>query len=102
MKVFYVFDSSMYYITQLMSLLVNKKEVNFYILSVDNNIKDKEIIYIVNDLNDFVEYLVIREKYEKVHLVVTNTFLKMKLSLTETFDFYTYDQFEKHITTTLK
>jgi hypothetical protein len=90
MNTFYVIDSSMYYISKLMSVFANKTNLSFFAISLENNSKNKEIIYIVNDLNDFIEYLVIREKYEKVHLVVTNTFLKRKLSLTETFDFYTY------------
>ena len=99
MKTLYVFDSSVYYVTKLMSSFVNKKDINFSFISMDNNLKDKEIIYIVNDTNDFIEYLVVRENCKKIHLVITNVFLIKKLSLTNAFDFYTYDQFEKYLAT---
>lgn len=86
-----------YYVSKLISNFSANKKVHLCFVSIDHKIEQKEIIYIVNDLNDFIEYLIIREKYTQTHLVVTSTNLIQKLSLTTTFTFYTYTAFEKYL-----
>lgn len=97
MKTYYVFDSSAYYVSKLISNFSVNKKINLCFVSIDHKIENNEIIFIVNDLNDFIEYLIIREKHTKIHLVVTSTNLIQKLSLTKTFTFYTYTAFEKYL-----
>ena len=101
MKTYYVYDSSAYYVSKLLSNFSVNKKINLCFVSTDPKIEQKEIIYIVNDLSDFVDYLVMREKHIQTHLVVTSVYLIRKLSLTKTFTFYTYEELEKYLEKTI-
>jgi len=77
------------------------KKVYLCFVSTDHKIEHKEIIYIVNDLSDFIDYLVMREKHIQTLLVITSVYLNRKLSLTKTFTFYTYEELEKYLEKTI-
>jgi hypothetical protein len=96
MKTFYVIDSSMYYVTKLMSLFVKNNHVNFSVLSLDTDCQNKEIIFIVNDVHDFIEFLVLKEHNQNVYLVITNALLIKKIALMKSLKGYTFSEFETY------
>lgn len=57
----------------------------------------EKIIFIVNDLNDFIDYLVIKEKHTQTHLVITCSYLIQRLKLITSFIAYNYNEFETHL-----
>ncbi|MCO6175405.1 hypothetical protein NHF50_10150 [Flavobacterium sp. NRK F10] len=97
MKTIHVYDSSGYYVTKLMSAIVAIPTVALVPSSTQEAKVNDGIIFIVNDLNDFIDYLIIREKVSQIFLVVTCTYLIGKLSLTQEFSFYTFPQFETYL-----
>ena len=95
MDKFYVLDSSEYFVKKIFK----KSSIQLIYLRHLEDVRgiDENIIFIANDTEDFMDYIILSESKRNFILIVTNPYLIGKLKKSSQIKFYEFLDFENNI-----